>query len=230
MRKSWSATLVALMIVVPAASHGGDKTQSTMVSPVKTALGSPTDLGTRTVGSAWTNGVSKGKLQVDTKCKVQIQLKGLTLPDSDQIPGTGDEVICIADAKACTPNDANPAESLNLNISTIFRGEVKKGAVNIKEDIGPNGQVTGCTPGAKVIDYEKRLVCYEPQSSYVPYQGLDCGGTPCTGLTIPFAKENGIVPSQWQQGVMIFVPGVGAQFVPHPTSPIIASGGVYFGN
>ena len=176
MRRIWTMALVATAIAIPAVSHAGDKSQSTLVSPVATGSGAPVDIGTKSVSAVWINGVSKGKTQGDDKCKVQIQLGKVSLPDSDQTPGTGDEVICVSDAKVNV--NGNP-----LNTTAVFRGEVKKGNVKIKADLFAEG--IGCTPakggGAPVANYESRTVCYLPDPTY-PSPPLPFASDPKQGI------------------------------------------------
>ncbi len=163
MKKVWGAALLAAAIAVPGWSLAGDKTQSTMVSPVVTSLGAPVDTGTKVPTGFWINGVSKGKTQGDDKCKVQIQLLKTTLADTDGLPGTGDEVICVADSKI-------NAGGLPINTTAVLRGEVSKGNVKIKVDLYAEG--TGCIPSKKgglgVASYESRTVCYMPDPGYPP--------------------------------------------------------------
>jgi len=198
MKKVWTAAVLAAAIAIPATSNAGDKSQSTLVSPIATGTGAPVDIGTKSVAAGvWTNATSKGKTQGDDKCKVQIQLGKITLPDSDQIPGTGDEVICISDAKV------NVA-GVPLNTSAVFRGEVKKGGVKIKADLFAEG--TGCVPSKKggpgIASYEARTVCYLPDPAY-------------PSPPIPFASD----PTQGVYGI---------SFGPHPTTAIIATDGIFF--
>jgi hypothetical protein len=140
----------------------GDKSQSNLVNPVVLTGASPTVL-TPPISAAWTNGVSKGKTKGGDNCKVQIQLQKLTLPDSDGVAGTGDEVICVADA------NVSAGYALPLSTSVVFRGEVAGGTVKIKADLAAEG--TGCVPAKKgglgVAQYEGRVTCYEP-SPYPP--------------------------------------------------------------
>ena len=198
MRRVWTAAMLAAAIAIPATSHAGDKSQSTLVNPVATGAGAPVDIGTRSVAAGvWTNGVSKGKTQGDDKCAVQIQLQKMTLPDSDQIPGTGDEVICVSDAKV---NVAGAP----LNTTAVFRGEIKKGQVKIKANLFTEG--IGCVPAKKggpgIANYESRTVCYLPDPSY-------------PAPPLPFASDGtqGIYP---------------VSFGPHPTTAIIATDGIFF--
>lgn len=199
MRKVWTAAILAAAVAIPAVSHAGDKSQSTFVNPVATGTGAPVDLGTKTVAAGiWTNGTSKGKTQGDDKCKIQMQLQKMTIPDSDQTPGTGDEVICISDSKL---NVAGAP----LTTTTILRGEIKKGQVKIKYDLAAEG--TGCFPaksgGPGVASYESRTTCYAPDPTYNP------------ALTIALASDG-------TSGIVI------GSSAPHPSSGIIAVDGIFF--
>ena len=154
------------------------------------------------IGTTWTNQVSKGSTKGDNNCKIQVQLKGLTgLPDSDQIPGTGDEVICVANSHV-TLAGVTP-----LNVGVVVRGEIKSGAVKIKADLFAEG--SGCVPNKKggpvVAQFDGQMTCYQPAPGYVP----GCGGF------APFASDG-------TQGACA------ASFPARPTSPMIATQGISF--
>src|SRR5262245_20745500 len=159
MRRSRFVGVIAAGACMVLASTGiaGDKSQSTLVNPV-VVPGVPSPPLLPPIGPDWTNGTSKGKTKGDDKCKVEIHLKGLALGDSDGTPGTGDEVICTADASVSV------GYVLPLSTTTVFRGEVKSGAVKIKADLFAEG--TGCIPskggGPGVAQYDGRLSCYMP--------------------------------------------------------------------
>lgn len=185
----------ACLAFVPPA-FAGDKTQATMVNPVMlTGAGAPAL--TAPLSVAWTNGVSKGKAKGDDKCKVQVQLKGIALPDSDGIPGTGDEVICTADTNVTV------LPALALSTTAVVRGEVSSGKVKIKVDLAAEG--TGCIPakggGPGVVQYDGRITCYEPDPAYP--------APPVGFLSDP------------TQGVYPF------GFGPRPASPLIATQGIF---
>src|SRR5262245_62150055 len=165
MRGSRFAGVIAAGACLALASTGiaGDKSQSTLVNPVVlTGLSVPAL--TPPVGPFWANGVSKGKTKGGDNCKVQIQLKGLALPDSDGLPGTGDEVICNADA------NVSVGYAVPLSTTATFRGEVAAGQVKIKVDLFAEG--TGCIPAKKggpgVAQYDGRVACYAPGGPYPP--------------------------------------------------------------
>jgi hypothetical protein len=151
------------------------------------------------VGPFWANGVSKGKTKGDDKCKVQVQLGGIALPDTDGIPGTGDEVICTADANV-TINGVSATST-----TAVFRGEVLAGKVKIKADLF--AEATGCTPSGTappggIAQYDGRITCYAPDPAYPP-------------PPLPFVSD----PTQ---GVYPF------GFGPRPVSPMIATQGLFF--
>jgi hypothetical protein len=188
---------LGIALVMSATAFAGDKSQSTLVNPVLvTGVGTPALSGP--IGAAWTNGVSKGKTKGDDKCKVQVQLGGLTLPNSDGIAGSGDEVICTADAQVTVSN------ALTLSTTAVFRGEVLNGKVKIKADLF--AEATGCVPslggGLGVAQYDGRISCYEPDPAYPdPPQGFVSD------------SSQGIYP---------------AGFGPRPASNLIATQGLYF--
>jgi len=186
------------VIVTSVTGFAGDKSQSTFVNPVLvTGAGTPALVGP--IGSTWTNGVSKGKTKGDDKCKVQVQLGGLTIPNTDGLPGTGDEVICTADANVVI----NAVSSTST--TAVFRGEVVSGKVKIKADLALEG--TGCTPSGTappggIAQYDGRITCYQADPTY-------------PNPTLGFASD----PTQ---GVYPF------GFGPRPASPMIATQGLFF--
>jgi hypothetical protein len=155
------AALLGAALAVPSLSAAGDKSQSTMVNPLVVS-GAALPALTGPLSASWTNNVSSGKTKGDDKCKVQIELKKIGLPDSDQTVGSGDEVICITQAIITTLG-------VNLTNGLIQRGEVKGGAVKIKADLAAEG--TGCTPagsGSGVVTWASSIACYEPDPGYAP--------------------------------------------------------------
>ena len=197
MRSSRFVSVISAGACMALASTGiaGDKSQSTLVNPV-VLTGVSVPALTPPTSPIWTNGVSKGKTQGGDNCKVQIQLKGIALPDTDQIPGTGDEVICNADA------NVSVAYAAPLPTTAVFRGEVKSGAVKIKADLFAEG--TGCIPAKKggpgVAQYDGRVACYAPGGAYPP--------PPLGFLSDP---TQGLYP---------------AGFAPRPPGPLIAAQGI----
>src|SRR5262249_22257978 len=133
-----------------------DTTQSAMANPGALA-GATMPAITGPIGVAFVNGVSKAKVKSDNKCHFQVKISGLALPDSDGTPGTGDEVICIADFHI-----SMGAAHTNLNGSLVTRGEVSGGKLSIKADLAAEG--TPCVPtggGSNTQQYDARLACYE---------------------------------------------------------------------
>jgi hypothetical protein len=184
-------------VALTSTGFAGDSSQSTFVNPVVlTGVGVPAL--TPPVGPFWANGVSKGKTKGDDKCKVQAQLSGVSLPDTDQLPGTGDEVICTADASVSL------GYAVPLSTTAVFRGEVKAGKVKIKADLFAEG--TGCIPAKKggpgLAQYNGRMSCYAPDAGY-------------PAPPLPFASDptQGVFP---------------AGFAPRPASPLIATQGLNF--
>lgn len=177
MRSSRLVGVVAAGACLTLASTGiaGDSSQSTFVNPV-VLTGSSVPALTPPIGGAWTNGVSKGKTKGDDKCKVQISLGGVGLPDSDGVAGSGDEVICIADASVSL------GYGVPLNTSAVLRGEVKAGKVSIKADLAASG--TGCVPAKKggpgLAQYDGRVACYQPVA--YPPPPLPFTGDPTQGV------------------------------------------------
>ena len=186
----------SVVLLASATGFAGDKSQSTFVNPqVLAPSGIPALTGP--VGTQWTNGINKGKTKGDDKCKVQVQIGGLTLPNSDGTPGTGDEVICTADA------NVTASGVLVIQTTAVFRGEIVSGKAKIKVDLFAEG--TGCIPsgggGLGIAQYDGRITCYQPDPAYPD---------PPT----PFASDS-------SQG--IYQTGYG----PRPASPMIATQGIY---
>jgi hypothetical protein len=188
---------VGVAIAMASPALAGDKAQSTLVNPV-VLTGAPVPALTPPVGAAWANGTSKGKTKGDDKCKVQIQLSTIALPNSDGIPGTGDEVICVADSQASV------TYAVPLSVSAVLRGEILSGKVKIKADLF--AEATGCIPskggGPGLAQYDGRITCYAPGGPYPP-------------PPIPFASDptQGVYP---------------AGFAPRPPGALIATEGINF--
>jgi len=193
----FAALVAAAALLAPGNAPAGDKSQSTFTKPGGvTGVALPATTGPSS--AAFTNGSSSGKSKGDDKCKVQIQLKGVGLPDSDQLPGTGDEVICVSHASVSTGG-------IGLSTSAIFRGEIKSGGVKIKADLFVEG--IGCIPskggGPAVSQYEAQTSCYEPDGTYSP------------ALSVAFASDS-------TQGVVI------GSFAPRPATGLLANDGLSF--
>jgi hypothetical protein len=191
--------VIALMLAAPATLRA-DKTSSNMVNPEALA-GATMPALTGPIGTAFTNGASKGQVKSDNKCNFQMKLSGLGLPDSDGTPGTGDEVICIADTHVTMG-----AGNSNLNASLITRSEVRGGQVKIKANLANEG--TPCMPtgaGSDTQQYDARLACYAPDAAYAP------------PISFPFTSDS-------TQGLILSPPGPGG-FAPRPASALIAVSG-----
>lgn len=170
MRLRVIGVLVGTALVVPGLAPAADKSQSTMVNPaVLSAAPVPTLTGP--ISAAWQNGVSKGKVQGDAKCKIAVQMAGLAISNSDGIPGTGDEVICLTDSQVTQG-------AVPLVTTLVRRGEIKSGKVQIKQDLTAEG--AGCSPsggGSNAKSYLTNTACYEPDPTYAP------------AIIIPFASD-----------------------------------------
>jgi len=192
-----AALFAATTLLASSHALAGDKSQSTFTKPAAPS-GAPLPPVVGPISPAFTNGSSAGKSKGDDKCKVQIQLKGLALPDSDQIAGTGDEVICISHANIVL------AGVTPLSTTAVFRGEIKSGGVKIKADLFAAG--TGCIPskggGPGISQYESQTACYAPDPGYPP-------------PPIPFVSD----PTQG-----VFPAGFG----PRPASGLLATDGLTF--
>lgn len=191
--------VVGVALIAPGAALPADKSQSTVEQPSSFNATSPPPL-TGPKSTKWVNGTAKGKSKA-SGCTVQVQLKGTTLADTDGIPGTGDEVICLSD------NDVD-VSGIPLSGGGIFRGEVSGGTVKIKADLAAEG--VGCGLGP-VVEYDSRTTCYEPSPAYNAASG--CGAAGCT--PIAFASDA-------TQCVC------SAGYPTRPTTPLIATEGLFF--
>lgn len=189
--------LIGLMFVCPAMSIAADKSQSTMVNRLTPPAGAVPAVP-NVSAPGWVNGTSKGKTKGDNKCKVQIKMKGVGLPDTDQIPCSGDEVICLA-------HSHTTVGGISTDVTAVFRGEVKNGGVKIKSDLFAEG--TGCIPsggvgGLGIQQYDGATYCFAPDGAYPP-------------PPLPFVScvLEGVYP---------------LGFGPIPATPLIAADGIHF--
>jgi hypothetical protein len=199
-RRLLIACSVVGMVLVARGVVLADKTMSSLANPQALA-GATMPAITGPIGASFVDGTSKGQVKSDNKCNFQVKLSGLALADSDQTPGTGDEVICIADFHI-TMGAANS----NLNGSLVTRGEITGGKVSIKVKLADEG--TPCVPtggGSDTQQYDARLTCYEPDPAYAP------------AFTFPFTSD----PTQ---GLILAAAGPGG-FAPRPASNLIAVAG-----
>jgi len=192
--------VVGSALITSGAALAADKASSTLEQPASFNATSPPPL-TGTKSTKWVNGTAKGKSKF-SGCTVQVQLKGTTLPDSNGIPGSGDEVICISD------NDVD-VNGIPLAGGTILRGEVSGGSVKIKADLAAEG--TGCGAVGPVVEYDSRITCYEPDPAYNAAAG--CGNPACTPIL--FASD----PTQC---------ACSAAYPTRPSTPLIATEAAFF--
>jgi hypothetical protein len=194
--------VLAAAVAAPTVARAGDKALSNMLNPVDLSVqAADTARLAGPVSTAFTNGTSKGKFKFGDNCKAQVQLGGLSLPDSDQVPGTGDEVICtIEDVVSVMGSQIGKTV-------TYLRGEVKSGKAKIKADLSTQLPPGNCipenplVPGLSVKIYDIRVTCYEPDAAFAPV------------IDIPFVSD----PTQG-----IHQPGGATR----PASGLIATGGI----
>jgi len=200
-RRLLIACSVVGMVLVARGVVLADKTMSSLANPQALA-GATMPAITGPIGASFVNGTSKGQVKSDNKCNFQVKLTGLVgIPDSNGIPGNGDEVICIADFHI-TMGAANS----NLNGSLVTRGEISSGKVSIKVALAAQG--APCVPtggGSDTQQYDARLTCYEPDPAYAPT------------FTFPFTSDA-------TQGLILGSSGPGG-FAPRPASNLIAVAG-----
>jgi hypothetical protein len=196
-RARWAAVLA--LLAVPTLATATDRSQMTLVSPVAlSGSAAPALLGSG--GTAWVDGSSKGRFKLDDHCRVLVRAAKLAAANTDGQPGTGDEIICIADSLV-TSSGPTFAQT-----SVVLRGEVRDGKMRVKENLLAEG--TGCVPaggGAPRQVYDTRFTCWEADPAY-----FDAAPPP-----VPFASDptQGVFPSS---------------FAPRPSSPILATSGLNF--
>jgi len=187
-------------LITPGAVLAVDKASSSLEQPSSFTVTSPPPL-TGPRSTKWTNGTAKGSSKF-TGCKVQVQIKGTTLADTDGIPGTGDEVICLSD------NDVD-ASGIAAPGGVILRGEVSGGSIKIKADL--TAEITVCGAIGPIVEYDSRMTCYEASPTYNATAG--CGNPACS--PIPFASD----PTQC---------ACSTAYPTRPTTPLIATGAAFF--
>ena len=163
----WIVAVVGVALIAPGAALAVDKSQSTMEKPSGFSPTSPPALA-GPISTKWANGTAKGKSKF-SGCTIQVQLKGTTLADTDGIPGTGDEVICLSD---------NDVDFTTSGGGAILRGEVSGGGVKIKVDLAANNIPCGVGP---LVQYDSRMTCYEPDPTYNATTGCGQPAAPPTG-------------------------------------------------
>ncbi|MFM7142994.1 MAG: hypothetical protein ACKO2K_13895 [Alphaproteobacteria bacterium] len=109
--------------------------------------------------------------------QVQIQMKKLNLADTDQIPCTDDDVICLQQT-------TNTVGGNSLSTEIVFRAEVKKGQIKIKHDMCVEN--SNLCPGAlgATPTYAERIACYAADSSFAPTLVYKLQPNACEGLVI----------------------------------------------
>ena len=168
-------TMGALFLATTASA---DKYLTSLNNPLVLSGTAPPPLA-GPLSAAFSNGVSKGTAKIIATinaCKLSVKLSGTTLPDSDGIAGSGDEVICLIEANAAV---------LNSPVGLVVRGEASGGTVSIKADLYAEGFVGGAF--CNNVAYDLRSTCYEADAAYAP------------AFAIPF-------PSDATQGIMYAYP------------------------
>lgn len=120
---------------------------------------------------------SSGQLK-GSGTKIQIQLKKLEgIADTDQVPCSGDEVICVQ-------RTTNVVLGTSLATELVFRGEVKSGQVKIKHDVCKEN--SGLCPGIPAIGtvptFAEDVLCYAADAAFNPNFGGYTLSTSCEGL------------------------------------------------
>ena len=115
--------------------------------------------------------------------QVQIQMKKLNLPDTDQIPCTADDVICLQQTTSTV--GGNP-----LATEILFRAEVKKGQIKIKHDMCAEN--SNLCPGAlgATPTYSERIACYGADASFNPSILYKLQPNACEGLVLSQATPS----------------------------------------
>ena len=106
--------------------------------------------------------------------KMQIQLKKMQgLADTDGIPCSGDEYICVITSEVSLgiPNFATSY--------TFFQGDVKKGSLKIKHDLCKEN-ATLCGTGVASTTTGLTIQCHYPDSTW-PLPAFNASGSPGSG-------------------------------------------------
>ncbi len=151
-----AASLVALATSAPAA----DSSISSMNRPFLTGTSQPPLAPP--LSAAWTNGTSRGKTKVLGSCKILVKLSGVALPDSDGVPGSGDEVLCLIDLDSTFVDFPQAGGPLGF----VLRGEVRGGTVRCFANLFAEGAVSFFC--ANHVVHNLRSTCYEPDPAYAP--------------------------------------------------------------
>lgn len=195
--------IVGLAVVfTPALVAGREGTALRMVNPRFLDL-PPIPSLTGPVGTAFVPGVSTGVVQRTNNCRQLVLLKDLAeVRRSDGIPGTGDEVICLA--HMWIDFGAPAFGTLVMRGETVGRRRVR---VAIEASIDTETGICerlGQFNRSEDVYYETRgTTCYEPDPSYAP------------ALTVPFGSD----PTQ---GLVL------GAYAPRPASPVISTEGLSF--
>ena len=109
--------------------------------------------------------------------QVQIQMKKLNLPDTDGIPCTDDDVICLQQTTSTVGGGP-------LATELVFRAEVKKGQIKIKHDMCAEN--SNLCPGAlgATPTYAERVACYTADPSFDPLIFYALQPNACEGLVL----------------------------------------------
>ncbi|MBU6281922.1 hypothetical protein KGQ64_06735 [bacterium] len=109
--------------------------------------------------------------------QVQIQFKKLNMPDTDGIPCTADDVICLQQT-------TSTVGAASLATEILFRAEVKKGQIKIKHDMCAEN--SGLCPGAIGVtpSYAERVACYAADPSFNPGIVYALQPNACEGLVL----------------------------------------------
>ena len=106
--------------------------------------------------------------------KMQIQLKKLeNLPDTDGVPCSGDEYICVITSEVSL---GVPSFATSY---TFFQGDLKKGSLKLKHDMCKENS-TLCGTGVVSTTTGLAIQCYEPDPSW-PLPAFNAAGTAGSG-------------------------------------------------
>lgn len=147
----------------------------------------PAGSGGAGAGAAFVNCTSSGQSKGGGGkygTQVQIQLKKLNLDDTDQIPCTDDDVICLQQTTNTVPGIGSLATEI------LFRAEVKKGQIKIKHDLcAENPALCPGTLGA-TPSYAERIVCYAADPTFTPAITYTLVPNACEGLVLSQATPS----------------------------------------
>jgi hypothetical protein len=169
-----TTSLVILLLLLPIPVLAADRVQGTLVNLADhyerdgCTGGSFSHPG---ASSAFVQGGSRGMVRIDADRKVKVLMTKLVgLPPTDQVPDSGDEVICLV----------HGGETFQQNLS-------QHGCASFLV----RGEITGTTTAGKILikttlwnggpEWVTHVECYEPDPAYDFVAACQAAGSPIAG-------------------------------------------------